>query len=65
MVIDVDPAVIVYCYDAEVPAMLFAHPVTTSPSFRPDGARETWAEIESRLARTRMRGADTNAAANV
>ena len=62
MVIDVDPATIVHCYDIDVPAMLFAHPKTTTPGFRPDVARESWADIETRLARTREREASHDAA---
>jgi hypothetical protein len=62
MVIDVDPETIVHCYDMDIPSMLFAHPKTTIPGFRPDIARETWTEIETRLARTREREASSDAA---
>lgn len=55
MVIDSDPKIIEHCLEIEVPGMLFAHPRSMRPSFRPDGARRTWAEIETQLTQRKLK----------
>lgn len=49
LVIDGDPETIRHCLEIEVPALLFAHPKSSKPGWRPDGNRRTWAEIVAQL----------------
>lgn len=56
MVVDADPAVISHCIDIEVPSLLFMHPKTTRPAWRPE-ERRTWGDIEAALERQKEKEA--------
>lgn len=57
LVVDADPDTVKHCLDIEVPALLFAHPKTSRPEWRPDGQRRTWGEITATLERQREKEA--------
>jgi hypothetical protein len=57
LVVDANPVVVEHCLDIEVPALLFAHPKTSKPEWRPDGARRTWDEITTLLEKQREKEA--------
>lgn len=57
MVIDADPDTVKHCLEVEVPAMLFTHPKTSLPEWRPDSERRTWGEITAMLEKQREKEA--------
>lgn len=59
LVIDPDPEVISHCLDLRVSAMLFAHPESSKPEWRPDGNLRTWADITEKLQHKKAKEAES------
>lgn len=57
MVVDADPVVVTHCLEIEIPALLFTHPKTSRPEWRPDDGRRTWDEITAMLEKQREKEA--------
>lgn len=58
VVVDADPEVVKHCLEIEIPALLFTHPKTSRPEWRPDSTRRTWGEITTLLEKQREKEAD-------
>jgi hypothetical protein len=56
LVIDADPQVVAHCLEIEIPSLLFLHPKTSRPEWRPDN-RRSWDEITALLEKQREKEA--------
>jgi len=57
LVVDADPEVVKHCLEIEIPALLFTHPKTSRPEWRPDSSCRTWGEITTLLEKQREKEA--------
>lgn len=49
LVVAADPELVIHAIERGITALLFSHPVLTSPKHRPDRARRSWLEIVETL----------------
>lgn len=52
LVISGDPEVIAHCLEIRVPSLLFAHPESALPEWRPDSNVRSWSDITEQLSRS-------------